>query len=63
MKKIVKVFKSHVEAEDSNREFYGTLSPSQRLEILLTLIARYNSAKYDEAGAGFKRVYRVTKRA
>jgi hypothetical protein len=63
MQKVFKVFRSHAEADESDREFYKSLSHSQRIDILLTLIARYNTAKPDEAGTGLKRVYRVIKRA
>ena len=62
MQKVTRVFKSFEEAEIADREFYQSLSPSQRLEILLTLISRNQSNKPDEAGRGLKRVYRVTKR-
>jgi len=63
MQKIARIFRSHAEAEKSDREFYRSLTPSQRLDILLTLIARGNTTKADETGSGLKRVYRVIKRS
>jgi hypothetical protein len=63
MKKVIKVFHSHAAAEKSDREFYKSLSGQERLEILLTLIARNQKAAPDENGTGLKRVYRVIKRS
>jgi hypothetical protein len=62
MKKVIRVFHSHAAAEKSDREFYKSLSGQERLEILLTLIARNQKAVSDENGTGLKRVYRVIKR-
>jgi len=62
MQKVKRVFRSFAEADKADREFYKSLSPSQRLDILLTLITQNKSNKPDEAGTGLKRVYRVTKR-
>lgn len=63
MQKVMKVFRSFAEAEKSDRLFYQSLSSSQRLDILRTLIKQNTADKPDEAGKGFKRVYRVTKRS
>ena len=63
MQKVLKVFKSFEEAEKADREFYQSLSPSQRLEILLTLISRHQPPRSNEDGTGRKRVYRVIKRS
>ncbi len=63
MQKVKRVFKSLAEAEKSNREFYKTLSPTERLDLTLTLINQHKSSKSDEAGSGLKRVYRVIKRS
>lgn len=59
MKKFIRVFYSHADAEKSDREFYKSLSGQERLNILLTLIARNQKAVPDETGTGLKRVYRV----
>ena len=63
MKKVIRVFKSFQEAEKADREFYQSLTPSERLDILLALIGRNQQDKPDEAGTGLERVYRVTKRS
>lgn len=63
MEKVIKVFPSHDDAEKANREFYKSLSGRQRLNILLTLIARYQKAEPDEIGKELKRVYRVIERS
>ena len=63
MKKVLNVFPSVQAAEKADREFYKSLSPSERLEILLTLIRRNQPDKRDETGQGLKRVYRVIKRS
>jgi hypothetical protein len=63
MQKVARIFRSQAEAEKADREFYRSLTPSQRLDILVTLIARGNITRSDETGPGLKRVYRVTKRS
>jgi hypothetical protein len=62
MHKVVKVFHSHAEAEKADREFYKSLTSRERLDILLTLIARYQKDGQNETRTGLKRVYRVVKR-
>jgi hypothetical protein len=63
MQKVKRVFKSIAEAEKADKEFYKSLSGTQRLEILLTLIDQKQPDKPTEAGSGLKRVYRVIKRS
>ncbi len=62
MQKIVKVFHSHAEAEKADREFYRSLTSRERLDILLTLVARHKKAEQNETRTGLERVYRVIKR-
>ncbi len=57
MDKIVRKFKNHAEAEKADLEYYRSLTPEERLDILLDLIERGS----DGASEGFKRVYRITK--
>lgn len=61
MEKKVKVIKSFAEADAEDKRYYHSLTPSERLDILLTLIAR--NRKPDEVAKGFARVYRVVKLA
>ena len=57
-----KVFSSFEEAEAADREFERSLSPAERMEILLFL--RENYSPYDdELTKGFKRVCRVIERS
>lgn len=57
-KTAVKVFSSYEEAEAADKKFYRSLSPSQRLEILMFLRAQY-SPYSNELTEGFERVCRV----
>jgi hypothetical protein len=56
MKKVAKVFSSHAEADKADREYYLSLTPKQRMDILLELVQQAQ----DEAEPEFKRVYRIT---
>ena len=58
MQKNVSVFSSFREAEEADRQFYASLTPQQRLDILLELIAA-DRESFDEAPQRFERVYRV----
>jgi len=53
-----KVFSSFEEAEVADREYERSLSPTQRMQILLTLREHF-SPYDDELTKGFKRVYRI----
>ncbi len=53
-----RVFNSFAESEKADRAYYRSLSPSQRLELLLELIQQWDSG---ETAKGFERVYRVVK--
>jgi hypothetical protein len=57
MKHVAK-FDSHDESDRANRAFYRSLSPQQRLDMLLTLIQR-NVEASGEAVKGLARVCRV----
>lgn len=62
MKRVVAKFSSHQEAEQADREYYRSLTPQQRLDILLELIE--SSRKEDDAASErFERVYRIVKLA
>ena len=58
MKRIVRKFTSFRDSERADRDYYLNLTPEQRIEILLELVARYREDHHD-ASEGFKRVYRV----
>jgi hypothetical protein len=57
MQKVKRVFKSFADADKANREFYKSLSPSQRMDMLLTLIGQNKSVKSDETRTGPKRIF------
>ena len=57
MDSTVRIFKSHEEADKADREYYRSLTPQQRLDLLLELVETYNDALRQE----FERVYRITK--
>ena len=63
MQKSIQVFHSFAEAAKANREYYTSLSPAKRVEILLELRTQWQDNKANEASEGFKRVYRIIKRS
>ncbi len=60
MQRVVRVFSSFGEAEASDREFYRSLTPQERVEIQLELIRRYREAH--GIGERLERVARVVRR-
>ena len=53
----VRKFASHEEADKADREYYRSLTPERRVEILLELVETYSNA----SAKGFERVYRFVK--
>jgi hypothetical protein len=51
----IQVFRSFEEADKADREFYRSLTPQQRLDILVELIAQHGPSQKLE------RVYRIVK--
>lgn len=58
MEKQVRIFASHAEADAADRAYIRSLTPEQRMEMLLDLVREGT----DEASEGFTRVYRTFKR-
>jgi hypothetical protein len=58
VEKVFRRFDSLAESSVADSAYYASLTPAQRLEILLELIARHREAQ-GEAAEGFARVYRV----
>lgn len=58
MEKTIRVFDSFEEAEAADKEYYRSLSPAERVEILLILREQY-SPYDDELTQGFERVCRI----
>jgi hypothetical protein len=59
MERVIRIFRSHAEAEASDRAELAALIPQQRLDILLDLIRRYREA-LGESAERLERVHRVT---
>ena len=57
-----RVFSSFEEAEAADREYYHSLSPNERLDIMLLLREHY-SPYSDELTKGFERVCRIIERS
>lgn len=55
----LQVFTSFEAADRADDDYYASLSPDERLDVLLTLIAAYREAT-GEAATRLERVYRVT---
>lgn len=62
MEKAIQVFRSFQEAEEADKEYYRSLSPAERVEILLILRDEY-SPYDDELTEGFERVCRIIERS
>ena len=62
MEKKIQFFKTFAEAEEADKKFYQSLTPAQRIEILLILRKRYQSPE-DESRGRLKRVCRIIKRS
>ena len=60
MEKIGRTFDSHRAADAADRTYYRSLSPAQRLDILLELIDTQRSN--DETSQRLERIYRIVKR-
>ena len=58
MEKVLKVFNSFEEADQADAEYYASLTPEQRVDVLLDLIAAHRES-LGETAARFERVYRV----
>ena len=58
MERVAKKFRSFAEAEQAEKEYYLSLSPKERMDILADLIRQ----KYpDYASSRLERVYRIVK--
>ncbi len=58
MDRVAQVFSSFDEADRADDEYYASLTPQQRLDILLEIIEQYRSS-LGEAAERFERVHRV----
>jgi hypothetical protein len=58
MERTIRRFDSLSEADAAEDEYYASLTPEERLNILLDLVEMHRSNQ-DEAAEGFAKVYRV----
>jgi hypothetical protein len=56
---LLQVFHGFEASDRADDEYYATLAPQERLEILLDIVAAYREST-GEASARLERVYRVT---
>lgn len=61
MQKELSIFSSFQEADEAEHHFYASLTPQERLDLLLELVHRRREA-LGEAAEGFARIYRVVER-
>lgn len=54
----LQTYSNFEEAEAADSRYYASLTPQQRLDIVLDLTARYRES-FGEAAQRFERVYRV----
>jgi hypothetical protein len=60
MERTVAKFTSHEAAEQADRDYYRSLTPQQRIEILLELIEQARPHN-DASSERLERVYRIVK--
>lgn len=58
MDKVLKSFTSFEEAEQADVEYYASLTPQARVDLLLDLVAAHRES-LGETASRFERVYRV----
>ena len=62
MERKIQLYKSFAEAKEANKKYYQSLTPAQRIQILLILRDRYRPYG-DELTKKFVRVCRIVKRS
>ena len=63
MEKVIQQFQSFEESDKADKEYYQSLTPQQRLQILFELNRRWPEVKNEQPSSRLERVYRVTKLA
>jgi hypothetical protein len=58
MERIARIFRSFEDAEKADLEAMAALTPQERVDLLLELVARYRES-LGEAAERFERVHRV----
>ena len=60
MERKVKIYKSFAEAEEADKKYYHSLTPSQRIDLVLRLRNQYRPYG-DERSENFVRVWSIVK--
>ena len=60
MDRVIAKFTSFEEADRADRDYYQSLTPQQRLDLLFEMIALHHQGD-DSSSKGFARVYRIVK--
>jgi hypothetical protein len=63
MKKVITIHQSFAEAERADKEYYRSLTPKERLDILLALVGQAWCVKDDGTAKRHQRVHRIIDRA
>ena len=59
MKRTVRIFKDFDEANEADLAYYRSLSPKERLDILLDLVRRENEDAHHETEQRLERICRI----
>lgn len=60
MNRPIKIFRSFAEAEEAEKEYYRSLTPAQRIQIVLMLRKHYAA---EALASGVQKVCRIVKRS
>jgi hypothetical protein len=60
VERTIAIFRSFAEADEAEAEYYASLSPRERVDLLLDMIQRYTESS-GEAANRLERVYRIVK--
>ena len=58
MERVLRTFNNFTDADEADWQFYSSLSPQKRLDMLLEIIAKTLESS-SETAKGLERVYRV----
>jgi hypothetical protein len=58
MERVFRVFDSFVDADRADDTYYASLTPQERVELLLQIISQHRESSGD-AAKGLERVYRI----
>ena len=59
MEKVIAVFHSFEEAEQADKDYYRSLTPDQRMQILFDLRNQWPVGEHAESSFGLARVYKI----